>query len=188
MSNIILLEAFHGTDMKYVENIIKHGFLCKQNDSHWLGNGIYFYLDYSLANWWTTNPTNKFGVKITDAAIIKCQIEVSENDILDLRKLSDYQTFVNIYRDDFLPFLQEGSLKNANHKNHYVNIKKLRCTYCDYLNLYYNYKMIIGTFHLPKQPYMPSKYGKLYRKFDICYIESQICIFDQSIIINKVIS
>ncbi len=47
MSNIIISEAFHGTDMKFVESIIKHGFTCKQNDSHWLSNGIYFYLDYS---------------------------------------------------------------------------------------------------------------------------------------------
>ena len=44
MNTNIILEAFHGTDIRCVDSIIKTGFICKPNKQNWLGNGIYFYL------------------------------------------------------------------------------------------------------------------------------------------------
>jgi hypothetical protein len=183
MDTYISLEGFHGTDIRNVDNIIKSGFMCKPNKQHWLGNGIYFYMDYSLAHWWTSNPTNKFGVNIKNPAIIKCKISVNEDNILDLRKLKDYTKFVDIYRNEFLPFLFRGDLSSQNHET--IDTKTLRCTYCDYLSIKYKYKLIIGTFFLPTQPYMPTEFGKFFETFNISYIESQICIFDSRVILSK---
>lgn len=183
MSTYIFLEAYHGTDISNVDSIIKSGFICKPNKYHWLGNGIYFYMDYSLAKWWTTNPTNKFGVNVKDGAIIKCKISVKDKCVLDLRELKDYTKFVDIYRNEFLPFLFRGNLTSDD--KDIIDTKTLRCTYCDYLNIRYKYKLIIGTFYLPTQPYMPKEYGEFFDTFNISYIESQICIFDSKIIINK---
>lgn len=183
MSTYIFLEAYHGTDISNVDSIIKSGFICKPNKQHWLGNGVYFYMDYSLAKWWTTNPTNKFGVNVKDGGIIKCKISVKDEYVLDLRDLKDYTKFVDIYRNEFLPFLFRGDLTSKDKDT--VDTKTLRCTYCDYLNIKYNYKLIIGTFYLPSQPYMPKEYGTFFDTFNISYIESQICIFDTKIIINK---
>lgn len=183
MDTYIFLEAFHGTDIRNAESIIKSGFICKPNKQHWLGNGVYFYMDYSLAQWWTTNPTNKFGVNIKNAAIIKCKLRVNEKYVLDLRKLNDYTKFVDIYRNEFLPFLFRGELTADNHE--LVDTKTLRCTYCDYLNIKHKYKLIIGTFYLPEQPYMPAEYGVFFDTFNISYIESQICVFDSSVISSK---
>ena len=183
MNTNIILEAFHGTDIRCVDSIIKTGFICKPNKHHWLGNGIYFYLDYYLAKWWTTNPTDKFGVNILNAAIIKCRIATKNNYVLDLRRLKDYTKFVDIYREEFLPMLFHGELIAAN--NELIDTKTLRCTYCDYLNIKYKYKMIIGTFYIPTQPYMPTDYGEFFHTFNISYIESQLCVFDNSIITSK---
>lgn len=183
MDTYVILEAYHGTDMSNAESILKNGFRCKPNKHHWLGNGIYFYMDFSLAHWWTTNPTRKFGVKIRNPAIIKCKIQAKNDNVLDLRKLKDYTKFVEIYRNEFLPFLFRGELTSID--NEAIDVKTLRCTYCDYLNLKYNYKLIIGTFYLPTQPYMPTEYGKFFETFNISYIESQICIFDTSVISSK---
>jgi len=183
MDTYIILEAFHGTDIRNVDSIIKSGFICKPNKQHWLGNGVYFYMDYSLAKWWTTNPTNKFGVNIINAAIIKCKIRAKNDKILDLRRLKDYTKFVDIYRNEFLPLLFQGELTSTN--DEIIDTKTLRCTYCDYLNIKYNYKLIIGTFYLPTQPYMPKDYGKFFETFNISYIESQLCVFDSSIISSK---
>lgn len=183
MDTYILLEAFHGTDIRNVDSIIKSGFICKPNKHHWLGNGVYFYLDFSLARWWTTNPTNKFGVNIINAAIIKCKIKAKNDNVLDLRRLSDYTKFVDIYRNEFLPLLFHGDIYSIH--NEVIDTKTLRCTYCDYLNIKHKYKLIIGTFFLPTQPYMPAECGKFFDTFDISYIESQLCVFDSSIILSK---
>ena len=180
MDSYVTLEAYHGTDLSNAESILKSGFKCKPNKHHWLGNGVYFYMDYSLARWWTTNPTNKFGVRVKKAAIIKCKIFVRNNYILDLRKLNDYTKFVEIYRNEFLPFLFEGDLISVTEDM--IDTKTLRCTYCDYLNIKYKYKLIIGTFYLPNQPYMPTEYGKFFNTFNISYIENQICVFDTNVI------
>lgn len=180
MNTYIILDAYHGTDLSNVDSIMKSGFKCKPNKHHWLGNGIYFYMDYSLARWWTTNPSSTFGVKIKKAAIIKCKICVKKYNTLDLRRLKDYTKFVEIYRNEFLPFLFRGDLISINEDT--IDTKTLRCTYCDYLSIKYKYKLIIGTFYLPTQPYMPTDYGKFFDTFNISYIESQICVFDTNII------
>lgn len=180
MDSYVTLEAYHGTDLSNAESILKSGFKCRPNKHHWLGNGVYFYMDYSLARWWTTNPTNKFGVRVKKAAVIKCNIFVKNNYILDLRRLKDYTKFVEIYRNEFLPFLFQGNLISVTEDM--IDTKTLRCTYCDYLNIKYKYKLIIGTFYLPNQPYMPTEYGKFFETFNISYIENQICVFDTNII------
>ncbi|MBR3809179.1 MAG: hypothetical protein IKK46_02615, partial [Clostridia bacterium] len=61
----------HGTDASVVNDILKNGFIYKPNDEHWLGDGIYFFLDENLAEWWTTNPTKKSGMHIQILSYIK---------------------------------------------------------------------------------------------------------------------
>ena len=63
---------------------MRGGFRCKPNKEHWLGEGIYFYTDKSLAEWWTTNPTKNHGIEITVSAIIECLIEVPNDKVLNL--------------------------------------------------------------------------------------------------------
>ena len=70
--------CYHGTDYTLGQIICGEEFSIKKNDEHWLGNGIYFYHDLSLAEWWTTQPTSKFGSFINNPAIITCEIEVDE--------------------------------------------------------------------------------------------------------------
>jgi hypothetical protein len=94
--------------------------------------------------------------------------------------LKDYTKFVEIYRNEFLPFLFQGNLISVTEDM--IDTKTLRCTYCDYLNIKYKYKLIIGTFYLPNQPYMPTEYGKFFETFNISYIENQICVFNTNII------
>ena len=54
--------------------------------------------------------TDKFGVNIVNATIIKCRIATKNNYVLDLRRLKDYTKFVDIYREEFLPLLFHGEL------------------------------------------------------------------------------
>jgi hypothetical protein len=186
LSDTTRFSCFHGTDKTAAIEIINSNFLYKKSEEHWLGNGAYFYLDYSLAKWWTSKPSKKFGTKINEPAILKCSIEVNYDEILDLRKLESFEEFAKIYKSDFLPKVFDDTIichgiSGANIKD----VKKLRCTYCDYLSKLYELKAIIGTFHLPSQPYLKDDYGDGFNQFDIAYTETQLCVFDQGIIKEK---
>lgn len=182
----MLIEGYHGTDYLIAQKIAQDSFVFKYNEEHWLGNGVYFYLDFSLAEWWTSKPSKKFGADVYKPAIIKCSLSIDEDEVIDLRKLKDFLEFSKIYKNDFLPEVFSGRIAcHGVNGNSIFNTKKLRCTYCDYLKTQYEIRAIIGTFHLPEQPYLIEDYGDGFKRFDISYTETQICVFDQNIITDK---
>lgn len=174
--------VYHGTDYENALKIISNKFIYKRNKEHWLGNGIYFYYDISLAEWWTTNPTNKFGSIIKKPAIIKCTLVARENRILDLRNLDDYLWFAEKYKYEFISQVFHGKIKCKREEDGKFNINRLRCTFCDYLKHQYKIYAIIGTFDKPDQPYLPTEYGEGFKEFFLNYIETQICVFNSGII------
>ena len=180
------ITVYHGTDYDIAELIVSGGFKYNKNDEHWLGNGIYFYSDLSLAKWWTKKPSNKFGADIKKPAIIKCILSIDEDNIMDLSKLEDYLIFSQIYKDEFLPKVYDGDIIIPKYKGTgRFDSKKLRCSYCDTIKDQYDLKALVGTFNIPHQPYLPKEYGEGFKYFSINYIETQICVFDADVIIDK---
>ena len=78
MEDVLKLKLYHGTDFDIAQKICAEGFMCKTNLEHWLGNGIYFYLDKPLAKWWTTNPSKKFGTVIKQPVVLEQTKESNE--------------------------------------------------------------------------------------------------------------
>lgn len=181
---IFKIKGYHGTDSSVVDDILRVGFKCKENKEHWLGEGIYLYVDKSLAEWWTTNPTNKHGVEIHEPAIIECSLEVEEDRVLNLCTLDGYRKYVNLYNSFFRQWAYNAKDEEE------VNIKQLRCAFFNYLLLLYKVDVIIAPFILPGQPYMPQYHNEKYAKeMHIMYAEVQICISEkkQEIIKNKTV-
>lgn len=168
--------AYHGTDYNIAKLIITQGFTFNKNPEHWLGNGIYLYQDYSLAKWWTTNPTKKFGNNVKERAIVTCNICLDENKIINLLKLDDYCQFSNIFEENFYPRYKEQHPINP------PSWTQLRCAYCDYLNLTYELDAIIGNFNKQDQPYLPPIHNNEFDDFLLQYTEVQICVFNKNII------
>lgn len=163
---------YHGTDKKYANDIISSGFVVKQNRSHWLGNGVYFFTDETLAKWWTTKPSKKFGHTISTPAIVRCVFTVKEDTVLDLRKFDDYtycfEQFEYFYNNMYRPFSTMAQ----------IDINKLRCTFFDWLFDINQYTAIIGTFISAEQPYYePIKQADAdFKHLNIAYNEVQVCI------------
>lgn len=173
--------AYHGTDYDVANKIVTNGFLFNRNPKHWLGNGIYLYQDFSLAEWWTTRPTNKFGKKINNPAIISCDIDIAERKILNLLRLKDYCEFSSIFEEKFYPLYKSRRKKKRPTWN------QLRCAYCDFLSMTYNLDAIIGNFNKQDQPYLPLKHHNEFDDFLLQYTEVQICVFNKEILtIEKV--
>lgn len=170
------IRAFHGTDYYIAKKIVKEGFSFKKNPEHWLGNGVYLYQDYSLAKWWTTNPTRKFGSEVKERAIISCKLNIDRDKVLNLLKLDDYLQFSQIFEEEFYA---EYKLRNPIKPPSWT---QLRCAYCDYLSMTYELDAIIGNFNKQDQPYLPGKHNNEFDDFLLQYTEVQICVFNEDII------
>ena len=132
---VINTTAYHGTDKKYLNNIISKGFEIKNNDKHWLGNGVYFFIDYSLAEWWATNKHKDFGHNITEPTVIEVELTYKQDDIVDLKVLKDYNWIIEQYNDFHKKILEMGTKK--------IKIEKLRCVFFDWLKNEFDLKLII---------------------------------------------
>lgn len=166
----IKFKAYHGTDESVAQAIVENGFISRPNREHWLGEGIYFFLDKNLAEWWTTNPTKKSGMHIQTPVVIECTFEIETDKIFDLRNLTDYNNYVTNYNNFFCVWL-----KNA--KGIRMNTKKLRCGFFNFMWGAYEIDAIIAPFILPDQPYMPQYMDQeLANEMHIIYPEIQMCI------------
>lgn len=175
------IPAFHGTDYKIAEKILKEGFSFKRNPEHWLGNGVYLYQDYSLAKWWTTKPTRRFGSDVRERAIISCNLSMDEDRILNLLKLDDYFQFSSIFEKEFYARYKSRNPVET------PSWSQLRCAYCDYLSMVYDLDAIIGNFNKPDQPYLPGKHNNEFDEFLLQYTEVQICVFNKDIITDMTV-
>ena len=104
MGTITSYTAYHATDRKNIGSIVANGFTYNKYEYHWLGNGVYFFLDKQLAIKWGKNHSAQYGV-IDDCSIIKVLIEVDDDDLCDMRMLDTYcyvkeqfDRYVKIYK------------------------------------------------------------------------------------------
>lgn len=167
------LKLFHATDESRVQSILKGGFVYKPNDEHWLGNGIYFFLDYDLARWWSTNPSKKFSVKISEPAILCVDLTISSDDTLDMNLLSGYLNCLDAY-DRFEKEMLMTLEPEIQH-----SLKKLRCAFFDTVFKASNIKAIIGSFAHEDQRYLKTKPDSIItqlRLFDLPFVEKQVCV------------
>ncbi len=168
---------YHGTDRTAAEKILKtNEFITSSHDEHWLGQGVYFYLDEELAKWWTSKPTKKHGVDIKTPYILKCTIQVDDSEVLDLRKLDDYKKYCSYFYDYFTNIFINKVLSSE------LELKKIRCAFFDWLfSLYdiYGIRVVIGTFLPPEQKYLPKDIINI-EKLNLLFIETQVCVSEES--------
>ena len=181
MEHILKLQLYHGTDFNIAQKICKEEFICKENLEHWLGNGIYFFTDESLAKWWTTKPSRKFGHDIAQSAIIKCDLEVNKENVLDITTIDGY----NICLETFDYFWRKYVSKNP--PVTVTDFRRLRCAFFDWVMKTQNIDVIIVSFHLPNQPYIKKIADLIFDKFNISYGEVQVCLKQdkQHLLTNK---
>lgn len=179
-----MLTSYHGTYAHLVPCILKNGFRCRRNEEHWLGNGIYFFLDIELAKWWATGPTKSFGsLSMNNSlksgnnkpAIIKALIDSNDVNTIDTRNLEHYQWLIDLYPDF------EAAMKEKNPHFEKVDCRKKRCAFFDWLHSEYPIDIVIAGFiKMKKDNY--DKISPLYYNFRIPYIEYQLCVFDTGLI------
>lgn len=167
------ITCYHATDRACAVDIIQNRFLIKANMEHWLGDGIYFFTDKCLADWWLKNPSGKYGVKITNPVIVKTTIDIPKEQVLDLRNLDEYTETIN----DLKKYFGRMFAVNVSDLSRVpINWKQLQCAFFNYYKEYKHKTLIIGSFDSEEQPYRNGNNGNVLDFSDLQYVETQVCL------------
>lgn len=180
MGTINTYTAYHATDKSNVNGIMTNNFTYNVHDDHWLGNGVYFFLDKNLAIKWPELSCKKYGV-IKCATIFEVEILTNEESVCDLRDLKSY----NFVKDTFVEYW--NMVKSSNKFMQSINMSKIRCAFFDWLIKEADLKCIIAYFTERNNltGYIDKSAFKIFSDFHIPYIEVQLCVTDVTCIKDK---
>lgn len=112
-----LIEGFHGTDENLVESITTNGFKESKGDDHWLGDGTYFFVEGSTGadpkgaavKWAIVEAYDKHLKRniYHKYAVIKCTMEIDDDNFLDLTTLEGMKIF-NKIRNQFMEKISQS--------------------------------------------------------------------------------
>jgi hypothetical protein len=184
----IEIEAYHGTARKNTENITSEGFISTIREDHWLGQGIYFYSDYTLALWWIkTKMRSKNG---NGCAVVKATMACEENLWLDLDTIKGMDYF---FREVSSILSANSSLVSLKFKaeNEDRRIKNF-CFALDLLKNFRGIKLMAMTFRKDNPSYAEHGVSRFENSFfplplDFGYQERQICSTSNDIIKSKTV-
>lgn len=167
--------AYHATDQKCLDGILKEGFIYKPNKDHWLGNGVYFFIEYELALWWSSTKHKKYGEKIKKPIIIEANLNCNNDCVVDFRLVKDYNWLSQRYDEFYKEILDNGCNE--------ITDNQLRCLFFDWLKTEYDIKIVIGGFYKNHK----SKYLHYILPDSFClpFIEYQVCVYDNSVLSIK---
>ncbi len=118
------MEGYHGTDRHNLIGIKRGNFRVKKDDEekNWLGNGIYFFISsfgedpvekakkWAIVDSWNKN-LNEY--TYNEYSVIKCEIIIKENTVLNLVKREHLNIF-NYYREQLKERMTEHELRTNN--------------------------------------------------------------------------
>jgi len=180
----ITMQGFHGTCSKHFKSIKEYGLdpkKVKYREDHWLGQGVYFFDDLEIAEWWAIDQSEKSYNINTYPIVYSAQIIADKHRILNLDN--------KIELDSFLDFIVQTSddIKVAyTEKVPEFTEESFRAVYFDYYKRQNDIAVIIYTFSKPLVKYAKMRNHnetKLIKKFSnilkIDYHEKQICVSDK---------
>lgn len=181
MGTINTYTAYHATDQSNVTSILQNNFIFHPKDTHWLGNGVYFFLDKMLAVSWGNNcPTTKYGA-ITKPAIIEVVVCANSDFVCDMRELKTY----NQVKKAFDVFWESAYKAHCTAICDEKFVEKLECAFFNWLTAKLNLKCIICNFQKKEMPITESKTNDIFARFRLAYAETQMCVKDVSGIVER---
>lgn len=171
--NILTWPAFHGTVSRAYKKIVQdRHFSVRPRKNHWLGNGVYFFLnDRDKAKWWSKNTLRllqRDGENPNEKPfIIQCQISLYSDKLLDLDTETDQRKLQNFIEDldnDNIEIISDECLDNH----------EAMCVLIDYYSEIENFDAIKYTFK--------SDYHILSGKLGIENHGQQLSVYNQKII------
>lgn len=162
---------YHGT---IYENVIKvlesKQFIFKKRKDHWLGSGVYFFVDdVDKALWWSGMAIHRFRKTFKDRGILFIEgYEIKRNKLLDLDSETDRMQFAKFLKNNDKKFKMNLTSKDPEKRK-----IEARATLIDIMIEYYELSAVKYTFHkenVGKQKFLS--------QLDLDNNEIQFCISD----------
>ncbi len=167
--------AYHGTNKQCADQITQNGFQCKENDEHWLGNGIYFYLDWNLAEWWAKTPKKDYGTSPRDPVVIQADIDAHDGNTIDTHNLDDFNWLGKQFEEFKKIYFGTGTVMSKKYKE-----PQVRCAFFDWLHSEFECAdVVIVGFQKNNATYISASVPY---EFHMPYIEYQVCVFSTDLI------
>ena len=130
--NEVSLIGYHGTDFANTHTILSDNYQISEGDTHWLGDGVYFFVESVLTNtekaielaekWaiaqsWD-NDTKKY--KYNQYTVMASKIEVKEENFLDIFSF-------DVIKGNFY-------IKFKNERVNKIELRTCNCTICSVYN------------------------------------------------------
>lgn len=175
--------CYHGTIQKFADNIKNtKKFKIENRNNHWLGNGVYFFVNnFFEAEWWSKQAEKKFirenepDEPKVKRQVIRLQVNINPKRLLDLDVVSEF--------DDLNYFILELGKENIHifdpNKNHHDKEIE-RCSIIDLYVKYKEYKAACYTFESKAE--LNKRSNNLMISIGLKKHAKQLCVFDQSII------
>lgn len=179
--------GYHGTCSKHYESINENGLdpsKVKHRDDHWLGQGVYFFENQNLAEWWANDQASKKYNNGTYPIVYKSDIHTNEKKVLNLDDEAQLDTFY-----DFCIELLKSVENSDNSERPVFDEKKIRAVFFDYYKIKNNIDVIIYTFTKPTTTYAKQRSREELKKIveltgmlQLSYKEKQICVSNKECI------
>lgn len=180
------IECYHGTHSLAKQSIEQYGFdpdRTHRRADHWLGQGVYFFMDLDQALWWAGNACRQHPG--SSPVVYKAEIEVPDEKFLNLddnRQNALYQermidAVTRQYPDGNYPMFNKDTM---------------RAIFLDYYKQKYGFSVIKYTFVkdcVKYAGYLQHKerlalQKKLVQMLGLYFKETQICVSDGSCIVR----
>lgn len=163
----ITFGCFHGTSEKKALSIMMdQQFRVRNRSNHWLGNGVYFFVDdEKQAEWWARNQCwNAYDSPV----VLYFPLTLSRDELLNLNALADLNT-LDLFARSLNQVIDFESLDVRQFDDY-----RYRCALLDlFFEKNPRYKAVRRTFLSTKTRVGSSGFSQL---------SDQLCIFDQSLI------
>lgn len=170
---------FHGTTMSSLEKILsERNFTFENRNDHWIGNGVYFFVDDpSKAKWWAKQACKK--ASRSESVIHKQAVIFLEGYSILRSKVIDLDTeYDRIKIRNFIKYLEGlGTVIKTIGSDEDQKMNQKRCQVIDIFVAYYDIYASKKTFY--KEELVKDK--EIY-EHGISNNEIQFCIFNQNTI------
>ncbi len=164
------IQGFHGTDLDCISKIDTEGFKIVSNESHWIANGVYFFLDREKAENWTQIQHQQFGVKIYTPVVIEVTIDYKDKkNLCDLRNHEDFMCIKNRYNEFMNHIFKKGVIKDS-------RVEIINNVFFEWVKQIDGFKVFIVGFDKTSNRDAASEQIK--KKMKIPYVEYQMCVCD----------
>jgi hypothetical protein len=138
---MVILVGYHGTFVDCINDILSGSFKVAEKDDHYLGMGIYFFKDdlEEARTWAYLQIKKKKSCEKREVAVIKANIEVNEDNLLNLTTRSGMEKIICYSQK----FINDSSNKIRFNEN---NVNRNRSFLIDYISKKYKYQVVLCAF------------------------------------------